>query len=156
MVGVDTHLVLLHVESKLALVYSTQLMVWLEVRPAPQPAVDYMREAFSVRYLQTPVQRPNRDGAQHNCEPKSPILHFGAPHVLYDFWSIDSNVLSRHCDFEIMALIRSLMWHIVFVNIKSLFWLCFFFLITLHLKVLKVWLFLFSVCLTWSWLHVGS
>lgn len=57
-VRVHTHLVLLHMESKLAQVYGTQFMVGLQVRPTPQPAVDHMGEAFSVRYLQTAIQRP--------------------------------------------------------------------------------------------------
>lgn len=57
-VRVYTHFVLLHVEGKLAQVYGTQLMVGLQVRPAPQSAVDHVREAFSMRYLQTAIQRP--------------------------------------------------------------------------------------------------
>lgn len=57
-VRVYTHFVLLHVEGKLTQVYGTQLMVGLQVRPAPQSAVDHMREAFSMRYLQTAIQRP--------------------------------------------------------------------------------------------------
>lgn len=57
-VRVHTHLVLLHMEGKLTQVYSTQLVVGLQVRPAPQPAVDHMGKAFSVRYLQSAIQRP--------------------------------------------------------------------------------------------------
>lgn len=71
-VRVHTHLVLLHMEGKLAQVYSTQLVVGLQVRPAPQPAVDHMRKAFSVRYLQTAIQRPAQT-VQGDNETTGPI-----------------------------------------------------------------------------------
>ncbi len=71
-VRVHTHLVLLHMEGKLAQVYSTQLVVGLQVRPAPQPAVDHMGKAFSVRYLQTAIQRPAQN-VQGDNETTGPI-----------------------------------------------------------------------------------
>lgn len=58
MVGVDTYFILLGVEGELTEVDSPQLVVGLQVWPAPQATVDDMRQAFSVGDLQTPVQRP--------------------------------------------------------------------------------------------------
>lgn len=71
-VRVHTHLVLLRMKGKLAQVYSTQLVVGLQVRPAPQPAVDHMGKAFSVRYLQTAIQRPAQT-VQGDNETTGPI-----------------------------------------------------------------------------------
>lgn len=57
-VWVDAHFVLLRVEGELAQLHRPQLMVGLQVGPAPQTAVDDVREAFSVGNLQTAIQRP--------------------------------------------------------------------------------------------------
>lgn len=57
-IRVDTHFILLRVEGVLAQLDRPQLMVGLQVGPAPQTAVDDVRETFSVGYLQTAIQRP--------------------------------------------------------------------------------------------------
>ena len=58
-VWVDAHLILLGVECKLTEVDGPQLVVGLQVRPAPQAAVDDVRKAFPVGHLQAPVQGPD-------------------------------------------------------------------------------------------------
>lgn len=58
MVRVHTHFVLLCVEGVLAQVHRSQLMVGLQVGPAPQAAVDDVWEAFPVGDLQAAIQRP--------------------------------------------------------------------------------------------------
>lgn len=60
MVGVDADLVLLGVKGVLAHLDGPQLVVAVQVRPAPQPAVDDVRQALPVRHLQPAVQRPAR------------------------------------------------------------------------------------------------
>jgi hypothetical protein len=50
-VGVDTHLILLGVEGVLTELHGPQLVVGLQVRPAPQAAVDDVREALPVGHL---------------------------------------------------------------------------------------------------------
>lgn len=57
MVGVDADFILLEVEGVLAGLDGAQLVVAVQVGPSPQAAVDDMRQTFTVRHLQTPVQR---------------------------------------------------------------------------------------------------
>lgn len=66
-VGVNTHFVLLCVEGVLAQLHRPELVVGLEVRPPPQTAVDDVGEAFSVRDLQTAIQRPAEKAEGHVC-----------------------------------------------------------------------------------------
>ena len=54
-VGVDADFILLGVEGKFTVVDSPQLMVGLQVWPAPQATVDDMRKTFSVGDLETPI-----------------------------------------------------------------------------------------------------
>lgn len=56
MVGVDAHLFLLGAEWELAALQRLQLVVRLQVRPAPHPAVDDVGQALAVGHLQPPVQ----------------------------------------------------------------------------------------------------
>ena len=60
-VGVHTHLVLLQLKRKLARLDRSQLVVRLQLRPAPQATVDEMRQALAVRDLQASVQRSRDD-----------------------------------------------------------------------------------------------
>jgi len=55
-VWVDAHILLLRSERELANVKSLELMVGLEVRPTPNPAVDHMGKPFPVRHLQTSIK----------------------------------------------------------------------------------------------------
>ena len=55
-VGVDAHLILLEVEGVLTGLDGPQLVVAVQVRPAPQAAVDYMGKPLPVRDLQAPIQ----------------------------------------------------------------------------------------------------
>ena len=55
-VGVDTDVLLLGAEGELAALQGFQLVVRLQVRPAPHPAVDDMRQTFPVGHLQPAVQ----------------------------------------------------------------------------------------------------
>lgn len=55
-VGVDAHLFLLGAEWELAALQRLQLVVRLQVRPAPHPAVDDMGQPLAVGHLQPPVQ----------------------------------------------------------------------------------------------------
>lgn len=57
-VGVDAHLILLHVEGKLAQVDGPQLVVRLQVGPAPEAAVDDVGKPLPVGHLQSAIQRP--------------------------------------------------------------------------------------------------
>ena len=57
-VRVDTHFVLLGVEGVLAQLHRPQLVVGLQVGPAPQAAVDDVRQTFPVGNLQAAIQRP--------------------------------------------------------------------------------------------------
>lgn len=56
-VGIDADFILLEVESILAGLDGAQLVMAVQVGPSPQAAVDDMRQTFTVRHLQTPVQR---------------------------------------------------------------------------------------------------
>lgn len=73
MVWVDAHFVLLRVEGVLAQLHRPQLMVGLQVGPAPQTAVDDMREAFSVGNLQTAIQRPAAEDAAESYVSVPPL-----------------------------------------------------------------------------------
>jgi hypothetical protein len=50
-VGVDAHLHLLRVEGELADLQRLELVVGLQVRPAPHAAIDHVRQALPVRHL---------------------------------------------------------------------------------------------------------
>ncbi len=63
-VGVDTDVLLLGAKGELAALQGFQLVVGLQVRPAPHPAVDDMRQTFPVGHLQPPVQRPRNRHAR--------------------------------------------------------------------------------------------
>lgn len=52
MVGVDAYFFLLGAEGVLAYLQGFELVVALQVRPTPHTAVDDVREAFAVRYLE--------------------------------------------------------------------------------------------------------
>lgn len=56
-VRVDTDVLLLGAEGELAALQGFQLVVGLQVRPAPHPAVDDMGKTLPVGHLQSPVQR---------------------------------------------------------------------------------------------------
>lgn len=56
-VWVDTHFILLRVEGVLAQLHRPQLVVGLQVGPAPQTAVDDVGQTFSVGNLKTAIQR---------------------------------------------------------------------------------------------------
>lgn len=58
MIGIHTDFVLLHVEGVLTHLHGPQLMVAMQVRPPPQPAVDDMGKALAVGHLQPAIQRP--------------------------------------------------------------------------------------------------
>lgn len=55
MVGIDADLVLLGVEGELAVVHRPQLVVGLQVGPAPQATVDDVRKTFSVGDLEASI-----------------------------------------------------------------------------------------------------
>lgn len=55
-VGIDAHILLLGAERVLAALQGLQLVVGLEVRPAPHSAVNDVRQAFPVRHLQPSIQ----------------------------------------------------------------------------------------------------
>lgn len=57
MVGVDADVLLLGAEGELAALQGLQLVVGLQVRPAPHPAVDDVGQTLPVGHLQTSVQR---------------------------------------------------------------------------------------------------
>lgn len=69
-VGVDTDFVLLHVEGELAHLHGAQLVVAVQVGPAPQAAVDDVGEPLPVGHLQPPIQGP----AEEHREVLSPGL----------------------------------------------------------------------------------
>jgi hypothetical protein len=50
-VGIDAHLHLLRVEGELADLQRLELVVGLQVRPAPHAAIDHVRQALPVRHL---------------------------------------------------------------------------------------------------------
>ena len=55
-VGVDAHIFLFGAKGVLAALQGLQLVVGLQVGPAPHPTVDDMRQAFPVGHLQPSVQ----------------------------------------------------------------------------------------------------
>lgn len=55
MVGVDADLVLLGLEGEFAVIDRPQLVVGLQVRPAPQATVDDVRKTFPVGDLEASV-----------------------------------------------------------------------------------------------------
>ena len=57
MVRVDADVFLLGAEGELAAIERLQLVVGLQVRPAPHPAVDDVGQTLPVGHLQPPVQR---------------------------------------------------------------------------------------------------
>lgn len=57
MIGVDTHVVTLEVKGKLA-VFDMLQFILMQVRPPPQPCVDYMREPFTSSHLQPSIKCP--------------------------------------------------------------------------------------------------
>ncbi len=79
-VGVDADLVLLEVECELAVLGGAQLVVALQVGPAPQPAVDHVGQALPVRHLQPAVQRPATHREQRS--ETGPFVTAGAQFVL--------------------------------------------------------------------------
>lgn len=68
MVGINADFILLEVEGILAGLDGTQLMVAVQVRPAPQTAVNDMRQTFTVRHLQTPIQRSDQSVPRERIE----------------------------------------------------------------------------------------
>ena len=68
MVRVDTHIVLLEVVVVFAVLNGPELVVCLQVWPAPQTAVNDMREALSVGHLQSPVQVPRNGHAPESAK----------------------------------------------------------------------------------------
>lgn len=56
MVGIDAHILLLGAKRVLAALQGLQLVVGLEVGPAPHSAVNDVRQAFPVRHLQPSIQ----------------------------------------------------------------------------------------------------
>ena len=63
-VGVDAHLLLFGAEWELAELQGLQFVVGLKVGPPPDPAVDHVREAFSVGHL------PHRRRQQNNIQER--------------------------------------------------------------------------------------
>lgn len=59
MIGVDTHVVTLEVEGKLA-VFDMLQFVLMQVGPPPQPGIDDMRESFTSSHLGTTTQSRER------------------------------------------------------------------------------------------------
>lgn len=57
MIGVDTHVVTLEVEGKLA-VFDVFQFILMQVRPPPQPGIDYMGEPFTSSHLQPSIKCP--------------------------------------------------------------------------------------------------
>lgn len=57
MIGVHAHTVTLEVKGKLAVFHVLQFIL-MQVRPAPQPCIDYMREAFTSSHLQPSIKCP--------------------------------------------------------------------------------------------------
>lgn len=55
MVGIDTHIVILQVEGVLAELDMFEF-IFVEIRPAPQPCINHMRETFPPCHLQSSVQ----------------------------------------------------------------------------------------------------
>ena len=55
-IGIDAHVIPLQVERKLAAVDGLELMVVLQVRPAPQAAVDHMGQTLAMRDLRVSNQ----------------------------------------------------------------------------------------------------
>ena len=51
MIGVDTDVILLQAEGILAGIYGLELVVVLEVRPTPQPAVDHVGKTLAMGHL---------------------------------------------------------------------------------------------------------
>lgn len=64
MVGIDTDIIPLEREGILAGVDSLQLVVVLEVRPAPQAAVNHMRKSLAMRNL----MKEEREKSHHRCD----------------------------------------------------------------------------------------
>lgn len=60
-IRVDADILLLGTEGELAALQRLQLVMGLQVRPAPHPAVDDVGQALPVGHLQSAVQRA-RDG----------------------------------------------------------------------------------------------
>lgn len=56
MIRVDADVLLLGAEGELATVQGFQLVVGLQIGPAPHPAVDDVRQALPVGHLQSAVQ----------------------------------------------------------------------------------------------------
>lgn len=57
MIRVDTNIVTLEVKGKLA-VFDVLQFVLMQVRPPPQPGIDYMREPFTSSHLQPSIKCP--------------------------------------------------------------------------------------------------
>lgn len=57
-VRVDAHLLLLGAKWELTALQRLQLMVGLEIRPAPHSAINDVGQTLAVGHLQPPVQRP--------------------------------------------------------------------------------------------------
>lgn len=57
MIGVDTHIVTLEVEGKLA-VFDVLQLILMQVRPPPQASINHMREPFTSGHLQTSIKCP--------------------------------------------------------------------------------------------------
>lgn len=62
-IRVDADVLLLGAEGELAAVQRFKLVVRLQVRPAPHPAVDDVRQTLPVRHLQSAVERTGNSHA---------------------------------------------------------------------------------------------
>lgn len=80
-IGVDTHIVTLEVKGKLA-VFDVFQFILMQVRPPPQPGVDYMREPFTSSHLGTTTTKRKNTANRVNTFVNSPSLELRSNIVL--------------------------------------------------------------------------
>ena len=66
MVRVYTYFILFKIESIFAVFNGFEFMVTVKVRPTPQSAIYHMWQSFSMRHLQTAIQRPVEKQGERN------------------------------------------------------------------------------------------
>lgn len=72
-IRVDTHIVTLEVKGKLA-VFDVLQFILMQVRPPPEPGIDYMRKPFTSSHLRTTTTMRKNTRKQNEFIPKITVL----------------------------------------------------------------------------------
>lgn len=106
MIRVDAHILLFGAKGVLAALQGLQLMVGLQVRPAPHPTINDVRQAFPMGHLQPSIQGAGDchtvTGLTRAAESPLQLLH--GPFLLFQFLN-----QSIHCLFRPFLFLVSLL-----------------------------------------------